>query len=123
MRKCKNIGLTLLLISSVSISALNLLFDLNSTRQEDVEVYCAIGCPGIFFVGGLLCFGAIWLWIERQMSKKEETDKRHSFANIYQDGEGRFLGDTEYHTHAEALRFRDKLSSYVETVEIVRRGM
>lgn len=43
-----------------------------------------------------------------------------TFVNIYQDEEGKFFGK-EYDTYEEAYSNRDILSSYVETVEIVRK--
>ena len=44
-----------------------------------------------------------------------------AFVNIYEDTEARFIGDAEYETWEEAYSERDELSTYVETVEIVRR--
>lgn len=44
-----------------------------------------------------------------------------AFVNIYEDTEGKFIGDAEWETWDEAYSERDDLSSYVETVEIVRR--
>jgi hypothetical protein len=44
-----------------------------------------------------------------------------AFVNIYEDTEGRYIGDAEWETWEEAYSERDELSTYVETVEIVRK--
>ena len=45
-----------------------------------------------------------------------------AFVNIYEDEQGKFIGDTEYESYNWAYENRDQLSTYVETVEIVRHG-
>lgn len=45
---------------------------------------------------------------------------RRAFVNIYNDANGRFLGDKDYDTYEAAFGNRDQLTTYVETVEIVR---
>lgn len=49
-----------------------------------------------------------------------EFKKQSVFVNVYLDDKGRFLGDHEYETYQEAFSNRDDLSTYVETVEIIR---
>ncbi len=46
---------------------------------------------------------------------------RRYFVNIYADANGRFLGDEDYVSYKEAFNNRDQLSTYIETVEIVRK--
>lgn len=46
-----------------------------------------------------------------------------AFVNVYKDADGRFLGDIEYDTWKLAYDGRDVLTTYVETVEIVRHGI
>lgn len=49
-----------------------------------------------------------------------ETTEPRTFVTIYEDERGRFISDSEYPTWQEAYESRDQLSSYRETVEIVR---
>lgn len=54
--------------------------------------------------------------------KKLATNKTlNKFVNVYYDASGRFLGDEDYESYEAAYNSRDQLSTYVETVEIVRQ--
>jgi len=44
-----------------------------------------------------------------------------TFVNVYCDDNGRFLGDEDYQSYEAAYNSRDKLSTYIETIEIVRK--
>jgi len=44
-----------------------------------------------------------------------------AFVNVYNGGDNRFLSDEDYDSYESAFEGRDKLSSYVETVEIIRQ--
>lgn len=44
-----------------------------------------------------------------------------TFVNIYQDADGRYIGDTEYPSYEDAFESRDDLTTYIETVEIIRK--
>ena len=44
-----------------------------------------------------------------------------AFVNVYNGDDNRFLSDEDYDSYEAAFEGRDKLSSYVETVEIVRQ--
>ena len=46
---------------------------------------------------------------------------RRAFVNIYDGADCRFLSDEDYDSYEAAYEGRDALSSYVETVEIVRK--
>ena len=67
------------------------------------------------------------------MSKTEQTSNnqqagnsslggvsKRAFVNVYEDEDGRFIGDEEYISYQSAFENRDDLSTYRETVEIVR---
>lgn len=45
---------------------------------------------------------------------------KRAFVNLYEDEEGRFIGDQEYTSYKSAYENRDDLTTYRETVEIVR---
>ena len=42
------------------------------------------------------------------------------FVNIYKDDKGRFISDEEYSTWREAFDNKDDISTYSETVQILR---
>jgi len=44
---------------------------------------------------------------------------KRRFINIYEDSEGRFISNTDWSTYKDAYDNRDKLSTYIETVEII----
>jgi hypothetical protein len=46
--------------------------------------------------------------------------KADGWVNIYEDIQGRYIGDCEYSSYQEALDERDELSTYLETVQISR---
>ena len=46
--------------------------------------------------------------------------KAEGWVNIYEDIQGRYIGDSEYSSYQEALDERDELSTYLETVQISR---
>ena len=46
--------------------------------------------------------------------------KADGWVNIYEDIQGRYIGDSEYSSYQEALDERDELSTYLETVQISR---
>ena len=62
-----------------------------------------------------------------ETNKIEETNgakpivMRRAFVNVYGDANGRFLGDEDYESYEAAYEARDQLSTYVETVEVVRQ--
>jgi len=56
----------------------------------------------------------------KEYLEKNICPQKCTFVNIYEDKEGKFIGDTEYNSFREAFKNRDKLSSYLETVEIRR---
>lgn len=43
-----------------------------------------------------------------------------AFVNVYEDDDGRFISDEEYSSYDSAFENKDDLSTYRETVEIVR---
>lgn len=43
-----------------------------------------------------------------------------TFVNIYQDDEGRFISDNDHNSYEDAIKDKDFLGTYVETVEIIR---
>jgi len=45
---------------------------------------------------------------------------KSTFVNVYQDEKGRYIGDSDYQTWESAYNNRDVLSTYLETVEILR---
>lgn len=47
-------------------------------------------------------------------------DTKRVFINIYENDKGRFISLKDYTTHKGAYENRDDLSSYIETVEIIR---
>jgi len=51
---------------------------------------------------------------------KQKLETLRAFVNIYQDEKGRYISDSEYTTYEQAFENRDALSTYIETVEIVR---
>ena len=51
---------------------------------------------------------------------KLTQDTKRVFVNIYKDPNGRFLSDEDYSTNEDAYHSRDKLFTYIETVEIIR---
>lgn len=64
---------------------------------------------------------------KKQNSEQAETGNatlgvvsKRAFVNVYEDDEGRFIGDEEYTTYESAFENRDDLSTYRETVEIIR---
>lgn len=46
--------------------------------------------------------------------------KKRYFVNIYKDNIDRFISDIDYNSYKEAYDNRDKLTTYIETVEIKR---
>lgn len=54
-----------------------------------------------------------------EMRRSHKSTKR-SFINIYEDKQGRFLSGCDYTTYKDAYESRDNLSTYIETVEIIR---
>ena len=46
--------------------------------------------------------------------------KADGWVNIYEDIQGRYIGDSEYSSYQEAFDERDELSTYLETVQISR---
>jgi len=57
----------------------------------------------------------------KEYLEKNICPKKSVFVNIYEDKEGKFIGDTEYDSFERAFENRDNLSSYRETVEICRK--
>lgn len=51
---------------------------------------------------------------------KLTQDAKRVFINIYENHKGRFISLKDYATHKGAYENRDDLSSYIETVEIIR---
>ena len=51
---------------------------------------------------------------------KLTQDTKRVFVNIYEDKKGRFISNADYATYKDAHESRDDLSSYIETVEIIR---
>ncbi|MCH8067818.1 MAG: hypothetical protein IID16_00895 [Candidatus Marinimicrobia bacterium] len=47
-------------------------------------------------------------------------DTKRVFVNIYEDKKGRFISVCDHTTYKDAYESRDDLSTYIETVEIIR---
>ena len=47
-------------------------------------------------------------------------DTKRVFVNIYEDKQGRFISVCDHTTYKDAYESRDDLSTYIETVEIIR---
>ena len=58
--------------------------------------------------------------MKTQTQNQKKITSNSVFVNIYEDGQGRFIGDTDYDTYQDAFDNRDVLSTYVETVKITR---
>lgn len=50
---------------------------------------------------------------------KKDISRRY-FVNVYTDTFGRFISTEDYESYEDAVSNKDNLSSYLETVEIVR---
>lgn len=44
---------------------------------------------------------------------------KRSFVNVYEDEDGRFIGDANYPDYESAYKNRDNLSTYRKTVEVI----
>lgn len=45
-----------------------------------------------------------------------------TFINIYEDEKGKFISNLEYDSYESAFDNRDDLTTYIETVEIIRKS-
>ena len=56
----------------------------------------------------------------KKLNDEKSIISHRTFVNVYRDDNGRYLGDEDYSSYESAFTNRDQVSTYVETVEIVR---
>ena len=56
----------------------------------------------------------------KKLNDEKSIISHRTFVNVYRDDNGRYFGDEDYNSYEAAFANRDQVSTYVETVEIVR---
>jgi len=58
---------------------------------------------------------------DNHTEQPEVKDEPRTFVNVYVDEDGRHISDIDHPSYQEAYDERDNLSTYIETVEIIRQ--